>query len=195
MTKMHLIARIILTVLGVYLVVQLLDNAPMFLQSTMQSPFSFDNSARILIFLLFLASGFAIIYYLLFTPDRLVQKMIGSTEDITDFADPIWIATAFRLALVLFGILITARNIDFIVNTAAFLIYGPKLIVEMIVYKYIDKTFDMPLCAWLTIVARLLKTALGIYLLFGAPQYVRWQIEKSHTQAGPANLGTQTDSV
>jgi hypothetical protein len=63
----------------------------------------------------------------------------------------------------------------------------------MIVYKYVDKTFDMPLYAWLTIVAQFLEAALGIYLLFGAPRYVRWQIQKA--QAGPSNLGIQADSV
>lgn len=195
MTRMHLIARIILTVLGVYLLVQILDSAPMLLQSSTYWHSSDDRFVSVIPFLLIFPFGFAVIYYLLFTQAGVVRKMVGSTDSVTDLADAIWTATGFRLALVSFGILITARNIDFIVNAVAFLVYGPPVVVQMIVYKYIDKIFDMPLYAWLTIAARLSKTVLGIYLLFGAPHYVKWQIEKSHAWAGPIVLREPTDNA
>ncbi|HUT31689.1 MAG TPA: hypothetical protein VMX13_18015 [Sedimentisphaerales bacterium] len=192
MTKMHLIARIMLTVLGIYLLVQLFDSLHVLLITNMGPQFSRGSTPGLLVFLIYPVIACSIVHYLLFRPDKLVRKMVGTTDDIPDCVDSIWIAAGFRLVLVFCGILITSRNIEFLVNSVAFLVYGPKLIVEMIVYKYIDKTFDMPLYAWLTIVAKLLKGALGIYLLLGAPQYLQWQIDKFDTHAGPVNLGTQT---
>lgn len=192
MTKMHLIARIMLTILGIHLLVQLFDSLHVLLISSMGPQFPWGSTPGLLVFLIFPLIACSIVHYLLFRPEKLVRKMVGPTDNITDSTDPIWIAAGFRLVLVFCGILITSRNIEFLVDSVVFLVYGPKLIVEMIVYKYIDKTFDMPLYAWLTIVAKLLKGALGIYLLLGAPQYVRWQMDKFDTHAGPVNPGTRT---
>ncbi len=90
-----------------------------------------------------------------------------------------WIAAGFRLILVFSGLLILVLETRFIARSIAFLIVAPKLIVEMVVYRYVDEAFVMSITEWLKLFAKLCTNALGIYLVIGAPHYIRCQMKLS----------------
>ncbi|MHC4648813.1 MAG: hypothetical protein ACYTBJ_25430 [Planctomycetota bacterium] len=194
MTKMHLIAKIMLVVVGIHLLVQLLNSVHVLLISSTGPHVSLGSWPAMLVFLMFVAVSCSIVYYLLFRQDKLVRKVAGIADEDTGFVAPVWVSGGFRLTLVLCGILIIAGSIEFLINAGAFVIHGPRLIIEMIIYKYIDESFTMPLYAWIGLFAKLLKTLLGIYLLLGAPQYVQWQINRLNNHSVTPPFGAQTNS-
>jgi len=47
----------------------------------------------------------------------------------------------------------------------------------------VDKVFYMPARSWIQLIVNLAKAALGIYLVLGAPRFVRWQMSKFYAPA------------
>jgi len=62
-------------------------------------------------------------------------------------------------------------------------VVAPKIIVSMIVYKYVDGVFYMPGRDWIQLIVNLARVILGIYLVLGAPRFVRWQMNKFYASA------------
>ena len=65
-----------------------------------------------------------------------------------------------------------------IVNAVGFILYGPKLIIDAIAYGEFDENFPLSFESLLQSVVKLFQAALGIYLILGAPHFIRWQIGK-----------------
>jgi len=177
MTKMQLIARLALTALGVLVLVESLRYIQ--LVGTM-GPGWAPSLFCLGIFLLlsFLACRF------LFWSDAWVVRMIGAADE--EDAPPVSRIRAvggFRVVLLFCGLLALSGRIEFLIRAAAFIAVAPKIIVNMIVYKCVDKVFYMPVSSWVRLIGNLYRASLGIYLVLGATRFVRWQMSKFYTPA------------
>jgi len=171
MTKMHLIAKLALTVLGVLVLVESLRYirlvgtvGPGWVPSLC--------SLGICLLLSVLACR------LLFWSDAWVERMIGPADEDVPAVSRIRAVGGFRVVLLFCGLLVLSGRIEILIRAAAFITVAPKIIVNMIVYKHVDKVFYMPVSTWVRLIVNLCKTALGIYLVLGAPRFVRWQMSK-----------------
>jgi len=72
------------------------------------------------------------------------------------------------------------------------MIYCPKIIVDMIIYKYVDSIFRMPVDEWIGIFLDVCLAALGIYLILGAPYLVRRQLKSMAVDSKPEDLEAST---
>ena len=177
MTKMHLIARLALTALGVLVLVESMRYIQL---AGAMGPGWAPSLFSLGIFLLlsFLACRF------LFWSDAWVERMIGAADE--EDAPPvsrIWAVGGFRVVLVFCGLVILSGRIEILIRAVAFIVVAPKIIVNMIVSKSVDKVFYMPGWSWVRLIVDLAKAALGIYLILGAPRFVRWQMSKFYTPA------------
>jgi len=176
MTKMHLIARLALTALGVLVLVESLRYIQL---AGAMGPGWAPSLFCLGIFLLlsFLACRF------LFWSDAWVERMIGPADEDISPVSRIWAVGGFRVVLVFCGLLILSGGFEILIKTAAFIVVAPKIIVNMIVYKYVDEVFYMPARSWLRLIVDLAEAALGIYLVLGAPRFVRRQMSKFYAPA------------
>jgi hypothetical protein len=177
MTKMHLIAKLALTALGVLVLVESLRYIQL---AGAMGPGWAPSLFCLGIFLLlsFMA------YRFLFWSDASVERMIDAADE--EDAPPvnrIWAVGGFRVVLAFCGLLVLSGAIEFLIRAAAFVTVAPRIIVNMIVHKYVDEVFNMPTWSWLRLIVNLAEAALGIYLVLGAPRFVRWQMSKFYAPA------------
>ena len=176
MSRMHLIARLVLTALGVQVLILFLDALGIASRFRLTGPDLgwLQGLCWAVVWLLL----FGLAYWLFFRSEGTAIRMAGPVSEGDQHVDTIWIAAGFRAIFVLCGLLILVSRIETLVRVAAFFPTGPRVLVEMIVYKYVDERFDMPFIYWAEAFVNFCKGILGIYLILGAPQYVRWQVNK-----------------
>jgi len=190
MTKMHLFAKLVLTTLGIFILLDFLSYLE--LPSRLTKGYSDAVVGPLLVTAGSLAPLCILAYYLLFKSDSLARKMVGLTNEDTSDVSRIWVVAGFRLTLFFCGVIIISGSVEFLVRVAGFVIVGPGLIVNMILYKYIDTTFRLGFREWLRLFVDVCRAVLGIYLVLGAPHFVRWQIRKLDTCSQPKNVENQT---
>ena len=170
MTKTQLIAKLALTMLGVFIFVESVSY--FWLVGPKDRWWSILYVFGIFLLLSFLTCR------ILFWSDAWMQRMIGAEDEDTHLASSMAAVGGFRVVLVLCGLLILGCRIEILVRAAAFIVVAPKIIVSMIVHKYVDDVFYMPGRHWLRLIVNLAEVAFGIYLVLGAPRFVRWQMGK-----------------
>jgi hypothetical protein len=168
---MYLMARLALTVLGVFIFIESVSHFWL-VGSPKDRWWPTLYVLGIILLLSFLACR------MLFWSDAWMERMIGAEDEDAHLASSMAAVGGFRVVLVLCGLLILAGRIEFLVRTVAFIVVAPKIIVSMIVYKYVDGVFYMPGRDWIRLIVNLARAALGIYLVLGAPRFVRWQMDK-----------------
>ena len=95
-----------------------------------------------------------------------------------------WIAAGFRLTAMFSGLLILSLETQFIARAMVFVVIAPKLLVSMVVYRYVDDMFLMSTARWLHLAVDMCATALGIFLVIGAPHYARRQVKTARNESG-----------
>jgi len=176
MTRMYLMARLALTVLGVFIFIESMR----YLQLAWSVGDKWGPpvcSIGIFLLLSFLACRF------LCWSDAWVERMIGPCDEDMPPVSCILVVGGFRVALVFCGLLILSGRIEILIRVAAFIVVAPKIIVNMIIHKHVDGVFYMPGRSWLRLIISLAKAALGIYLVLGAPRFLRWQMSKFYAPA------------
>ncbi len=111
---------------------------------------------------------------------KLVFRNSGWAARIADPArgpqvSPKWTAAGFRLVAVFSGLLILSLETEFIAKAVVFAVIAPKLLVNMVVFRYVDEIFLMSTAQWLHLAVDICTLVLAIYLAIGAPHYVRMQ--------------------
>jgi len=174
MSRIHLIARLALVILGLFVLNESLRSPFLFLKvSSREVAPAWSRIAGLTIFSIVC---FGLVFELLFNADMWAAKMTGPPNGSDIEASHLWVVAGFRVVLCFCGLLILGANITFIVKAIAFVLTGPRLITEMVVHQYVDGKFVMGLGRWMELVASVAKVVLGAYLVYGAPQYVRWQL-------------------
>ena len=176
MTRMYLMARLALTALGVFIFLRSMGCVQLV-------GFMGDKwgprlcSLGIFLLLSFLACRF------LFWSDAWIARMIGPCDEESPPVSCIQAVGGFRIVLVFCGLLILSGRTEILIRAAAFIVVAPKIIVNMIASKSVDKVFYMPGRSWVGLIVNLAKAALGIYLILGAPRFVRWQMGRFYAPA------------
>jgi hypothetical protein len=167
MNDLHKLARIILVALGTYLLltygVGIFATLP-YLFSGQPQMRSFAIKGLVSFAMLAVCLGL-VIYALICRADLLSSKIIGIHE--SDQTSVWWLPFAFRLAAVCAALMMLSRSIFALTST---------------IVNYIGMMALMPAKAsisWHVLVASLIQLALAIYLLCGAPHFVRWQVRKT----------------
>jgi len=176
MTKWQLIAKLALTVLGIFIFVESMHYVWL---AGAAGQLWWPSVYSLGIFLLFSV----LVCRMLFWSDAWGERMIGPGDEDEPAIGTLASVGGFRVVLVLCGLLILAGRIEFLVRTVAFIVVAPKIIVSMIVYKYVDGVFYMPGRDWIQLIVNLARVILGIYLVLGAPRFVRWQMNKFYASA------------
>jgi len=170
MNKMHTTAKIAAGILGIYLliftVLTLMRNLSiMFMYVGKGNVPSLMTVAVSLLMTLGFAG--AVFYFLIYRSDKFAQKMVGQ-EDLPEPSNPsAWYPFALRLAMMIAGFLFLQKAISLSSNLVHYIYSFPPGAQGGMwqVYEYA--------------VYFLIYLAISIYLLCGAPHFVRWQVKKT----------------
>ena len=169
MNKMHIVVRIVFAALAIYLMIGLIPGAigsvALFFQASGNFSIIWWALASVFVILLFAA---AVYYVLIHKRDVLAKRIVGDGE-IAEPQTPVqWLPVAFRLICVVAGMVFLYRFVTRI-----------HILLQALVY--LTKA-EQPLRAnwrWRQIWESVIVLPFAVYLLCGAPHFVRWHVRKT----------------
>lgn len=192
MNKMHTLAKILLSVIGIFFSIRLLSQLPYAVFGFYSKP-SWETAGALLFSLSLVAVSIGLlVYFLIYRNDKLAQKIIGSEqlpEPDSQIALPQvqWLPVAMRLICIAGGIYFLINvlwHTTYIVNQLA-MFKAETYSVNGTTYTRFYTNFApfsvRSLLPWI------IMLVCGVYLLFGAPHFVRWQVKKTLQQCTTNN--------
>jgi hypothetical protein len=172
MNKMHTIAKIAVGLLGVYLIISsvsyVLGMMATFLVCLFQAEWStsIPIAVALIVSLCFI---WFVFYYLICHSDKFAQRVVGQGDELPDPPSPsVWYPFALRLAVVITGVLFLQKAISL-----------SSSLVHYIRFAFQSNTLEGMRQVYEYAVYFLIYLAISIYLLTGAPHFVRWQVKKT----------------
>jgi len=192
MTKMQIIAKTVLTFLGISAVVNFCQYLST-LTSTTQARGA--STLRITSFLLVVIILIIVIaYFLIFKNDRLACKMAGSGEKLNSENEVLWLAGSLRMVAISYGLILLSSSMPTILNIIVSPLYIRSLINEIFTFRTFPKSLTFTPLQWSYMTYNFLKAILAVYLLYGWPQFVRLQLNILKTKSSP-NLNSNTERI
>jgi hypothetical protein len=169
MNKMHIMARIVFAALAIYLMIGLIPyvigSVALFFQTGGIFSRIWWSVASVVVVLLFAA---AVYYGLIHKRDALARYAVGN-GGIAEPQTPVqWLPVAFRLICVVAGMIFLYRFVT-------------RIHISLQALVYLTKA-DQPLGAnwrWRQIWESVILLPFAVYLLCGAPHFVRWHVRKT----------------
>jgi multisubunit Na+/H+ antiporter MnhB subunit len=187
MNKMHTLTKIILSSIGIFFAIRLLSPLSIGIFYFYSKP-SWETAGAWLFSLLLVAGAIGLlVYFLIYRNDKLAKKIIGSEqlpEPDSQIALPQvqWLPVAMRLICIAGGIYFLINvlwHTTYIVNQLA-MFKAETYSVNGTTYTRFYTNFApfnvRSLLPWI------IMLVCGVYLLCGAPHFVRWQAKKTLQQ-------------
>jgi hypothetical protein len=173
MTRPHLIAKLILAAMGVYLLMHFLggvssDVVPLELKCP---PETF--TARMLVIVVEAVIALVASLILLFRSDGLARMITGPDANQCEKADGRWTIAALRITACFCGLLILYWRIALLIVNVPAIINGPNILSYMTLEGQSSLLSAQTLAR---ILVEVIKGIFAIYLILGAPHYVRRQM-------------------
>lgn len=175
MSKLQIIAKAVLTFLGLSAVVNLCQNL-IILTSTTQAQ---DTSMLrvILFFPVVIILIIAVAYLLVLKNDWLARKICGGGDKLAPEVEAFWLSSCFRLAGICYGLILLSSSIPTILNIVVSPLHIRPLVNEIFTFKAFPKSLIFTPYQWSYMTYNFLKAILAVYLLYGWPQFVRRQLK------------------
>ena len=90
--------------------------------------------------------------------------------------EALWLATSLRMVAILYGLILLTGSIVTILNIFALPIYIRPLMKEIFTFKTLPKSIYPTPNPWSHTIYSLFRTFLAIYLLYGWPQFIHYQL-------------------
>jgi len=181
MTKMQIIAKATLTFIGLSAIVNLCQYQHILTYAAQDRGIS---TFQLFLFLsVFIILAVAMAYLFIFKNDWLVYKIAGSGEKLNPEHETLWLVGSLRMVAVLYGLILLATSIPTILNIIVSPLYLCHLIDEILTFKTFDKLPTFTSSQWLSMTYNFLKTTLTVYLLYGWPQFIRFQLSTHKTNS------------
>ncbi len=168
MNDLRKLSRILLIGLGIYLliniIIPILSSIPNLINSPVQGIFY----ETIISYMYYAALMITIIFFLIKMADFWADKIVGINKPPQENEKIFWIPVAFRLSAVLIGL---------------YWIYEflPIVLSDAVRFIFFRKEYGLTLSDYLNVkyfVSVAVQISLLIYLLCGAPHFMRWHTKK-----------------
>ncbi|MCX5637456.1 MAG: hypothetical protein NTX52_07160 [Planctomycetota bacterium] len=174
MNKMHTLARIILSAIGIYFAIRLLSQLPYAIFMFYSKP-SWETAASSLLSLLLTVGLIALLlYFFFYKSESLAKKIVGSEQLPEPDSQIQWLPVALRLICIAGGIYFLSTVLwqtTYVISQLAFFkSYASANYRATNPYAPFNYQSLLP---WI------IMLICGVYLLCGAPHFVRWQVKKT----------------
>lgn len=173
MTKMHVLAKCVVTVLGVYLINVILGIYPVIFSSGKIGP----KAGAIIIICIYLLLC-TVIYFIFFRHWDFASKLAGPVKSGESPAAVSHSIKALRIAIVFAGLMMLPGALQGLVH----LLKLPAMLRALLFAAFGLEQFSHQLPkdgrTLVNTLNSLVRVCLTVYLIIGAPSYVRWQVRK-----------------
>ena len=169
MNKMHTLTKIILSAIGILFTIRLLSQLPFAIYLFYSKP-AWETAGSLLLSLLLTAGIVAVLLYIfIYKRESLAKKIVGSEQMSEPESQIQWLPVALRLICIAGGFYFLNTvlwHTTYVINQLAFL----KAENLYTTYAPFSSRDILP---WI------IMLICGIYLVCGAPHFVRWQVKKT----------------
>jgi hypothetical protein len=173
MARIQIFARTMLTILALYAVVVLVGY-----YSYLPRMQELSLWQELLACFACITLAIGIVYFLSFN-HRLYRKIVGADEAAEPQAQPRWLVESLRIGLVFAGLMLLPRSVPVLIRTAKLFFLIRPAVSDIIVSKTVPDILKLSYAQWYRTIYEFLKAVLAIYLLCGAPYFLRWQMRHS----------------
>lgn len=174
MTKMQIIAKAVLTFLGLSTFVNLSQN---FRTMTSLSQTQDTSVLRAILFSAFVTILLiATVYWLILKNDWLVCKIAGAGEKLSPESETLWLVGSLRMAALIYGLILLSSSITTILNILALPFYIRPMVNEIFTFRTFPKSLAFTPRHWSYMMYDFFEALLAVYLLYGWPQFIRYQL-------------------
>jgi len=125
-------------------------------------------------------------YFMVLSNNGLASKLTGPGPPLESTTQTAWLVQSLRVGLIFTGLMLLPGSALTLVKIAkTFFLIRPAL-NEIIISKSTPNMLRLSYAQWYTSIYHLLKAVLAIYLICGAPHFVRWQAKHSRQENGAA---------
>ncbi len=175
MNNTHAFTKVILAAIGIFFSIRIISQMAMALGFLTTSP-SLKSLGLAIVSLSITGFGLAVVCYLfLYKREELAKKIVGQKEPAEPAAQIQWLPAAYRLVCIFAGL----YCLFYTLATASRILH-----TLYIVLSYQGRVPEYPgrLVTPEHVICWVLTLAAGVYLLWGAPHFVRWQVKKTLEQ-------------
>lgn len=173
MARIQILARTMLTVLAIYAVVVLLGY-----YSHLPRTQELSLWQELLACFACITLAIVIVYLMIFN-DRFYRKIVGAEEAAEPQAQPTWLVESLRIGLVFAGLMLLPRSVPVLIRTAKLFFLIRPAVSDIIVSKTVPDILRLSYAQWYRTIYEFLKAVLAVYLICGAPYFLRWQMRHS----------------
>jgi len=175
MTRMQTITKTVLMVLGIYGVVTLWRSYP----GQYHYPDEAPVILQVLCLLAFAVLTVLIMYLMVFDNDSLCHKMTGAEDDSARAEQPALLTKSLRIGLVFTGLMLLPNSMPAMIKIPKLFFLIRPAVSDIITSRDVPNMLRLSGAEWFRNIYNLLKVILAIYLVCGAPHFVRWQLRHS----------------
>lgn len=169
MNKMHTLAKIILSSIGIFFTIRLLYQLPAIFW--FYSKPSWETAGTLLFSLLLTIGLVALLLFLfIYKRESLAQKIVGSEQLPEPGSQIQWLPVALRLICIASGFYFLSTVLwqaTYIINQFA----------SFKVQENAHTSYSYPPFNYQSLLPWIIMFICGVYLLYGAPHFVRWQVK------------------
>ena len=173
MNKMHQLAKIAFVTLAVYIILGLISTIFATVNMVIIEPSLARTVSFISMFAITVLYLLAVIYFLIIKRDKWAKMIVGETEIATPPGPAAWFPLAYRLGCMIAGFYFIFHFASYLVREANSYVYmashGAGHAGSTTFFSYLLQRN----------IAMLILLPFGIYLLCGAPHFVRWHVKKT----------------
>lgn len=178
MNNIHSFTKVILSAIGIFFAIRIISQMLMPLGLARMNP-SLESVAIAIAATLFFGLCLAVICYaFVYKREQLAKRIIGTNELPEPDSQILWLPAAFRLICVTAGLYcLYAVLWNVVYNLMQYFSFKPDAAQSGYKVMYTVKILNIE-----QILSWLIMLAIGIYLVCGAPHFVRWQVRKTLKQ-------------
>lgn len=179
MNKTHTLTKVTLTLMALFFIIRIVPQLMIPFYWLYQKP-SWEVAGALLFALLAVGGAVAaLVYAFIYKRDVLAKRIVGSQAEPEGQSQVSWLPTALRLICIAGGL--------YFLNTALWL--ATNILRRFAFLKAQGAYSTYRPFSWESIFVWVITVACGIYLVCGAPHFVRWQVKKT-LQQGKDRVGT-----
>jgi hypothetical protein len=179
MTKMQVIAKAVLTGLGFYCVGIILRSVHrQFLHA-----YGIAHFLAIIALTLAICAVILLVFFRIVRNEQLARKLAGEGPVLDLKTQRTWLVASGRLSCVVAGLFLLAGSmtevIDAVVKVPQFLIGAPQLFSNLLDPGHFGQMLLVLILSMLRFLLHMGFLVFIVYLMLGAPSFIRWQIKHS----------------
>lgn len=192
MTKMQIIAKAIIAFLGLSTFVNLSQNFRTMTSLSQTQDASVLQDILLSAFMTILL--IATVYWLILKNDWLVRKISGSGENLDPESETLWLTASLKMVALFYGLLLLSSSITTILNVLALPFYLRPLVSEIFNFRTFPRSLVFTPHRWPYMIYDFFKALLAVYLLYGWPQFIRYQLNIHKTKL-PLNQNPNAEGI